>query len=47
MKNQIEIDFGIDTEMERIRILSNPEGYKGITAFHKYWGKKPVECLIS
>lgn len=45
MKNQIEIDFGIDTELERIRILSNPEGYRGITALHKYWGKKPVECL--
>ncbi len=22
-----------------------PEGYKGLAAFHKYWGKKPVECL--
>ena len=22
----------------------NPEGYKGLAAFHKYWGKKPTEC---
>jgi hypothetical protein len=22
-----------------------PDGYKGLAAFHKYWGKKPVECL--
>ncbi|MDD4310564.1 MAG: DNA methyltransferase, partial [Candidatus Cloacimonetes bacterium] len=45
MKQQIEIDFGFNTELENIRILSNPEGYKGITALHKYWGKKPTECL--
>ena len=45
MKNQIEIDFKIDPEVENVRMLSNPEGYKGIAAFHKYWGKKPIECL--
>ena len=22
-----------------------PTGYKGLSAFHKYWGKKPIECL--
>ena len=22
-----------------------PKGYKGLAAFHKYWGKKPIECL--
>ena len=22
-----------------------PKGYKGLYAFHKYWGKKPAECL--
>lgn len=22
-----------------------PQGYKGLAAFHKYWGKKPIECL--
>jgi 16S rRNA G966 N2-methylase RsmD len=25
--------------------LSTPQGYRGFAAFHKYWGKKPVECL--
>src|SRR5579862_948040 len=25
--------------------IESPEGYKGLAAFHKYWGKKPVECL--
>lgn len=23
----------------------NPKGYKGLSAFHKYWGKKPIEAL--
>lgn len=23
----------------------SPAGYKGLAAFHKYWGKKPLECL--
>ncbi len=22
-----------------------PKGYKGLYAFHKYWGKKPAECM--
>ncbi|MCR4315796.1 MAG: DNA methyltransferase [Planctomycetes bacterium] len=22
-----------------------PTGYKGLSSFHKYWGKKPIECL--
>ena len=22
-----------------------PTGYTGLSAFHKYWGKKPIECL--
>lgn len=25
--------------------LEFPKGYKGLAAFHKYWGKKPIECL--
>lgn len=28
-----------------IEDLATPKGYKGIAAFHKYWGKKPIECL--
>jgi hypothetical protein len=27
------------------REILSPDGYKGLAAFHKYWGKKPVECL--
>jgi len=23
----------------------SPTGYTGLSAFHKYWGKKPIECL--
>jgi hypothetical protein len=25
--------------------ITEPKGYAGLAAFHKYWGKKPVECL--
>jgi len=25
--------------------VTKPKGYAGLAAFHKYWGKKPVECL--
>jgi len=25
--------------------FASPNGYKGLWAFHKYWGKKPVECI--
>jgi len=25
--------------------LKSPQGYRGLAAFHKYWGKKPVECF--
>lgn len=28
------------------RYLLRPDGYKGLAGFHKYWGKKPLECLI-
>lgn len=45
MKNQLEIELGSITDSENITALSNPQGYKGLTALHKYWGKKPIECL--
>jgi len=25
--------------------IMSPTGYRGLSAFHKYWGKKPIECL--
>lgn len=28
-----------------IENLTAPKGYKGLAAFHKYWEKKPIECL--
>ena len=34
-----------DIETESIESLIKPETYKGIYAFHKYWGKKPSESL--
>ncbi len=34
-----------DVETKTIESISNPETYKGIYAFHKYWGKKPSESL--
>lgn len=35
-------DIGKQHTLESI---SSPKTYKGINAFHKYWGKKPVESL--
>lgn len=32
-------------ENHTVESISNPKTYKGIYAFHKYWGKKPVESL--
>ncbi|MDJ0581000.1 DNA methyltransferase [Crocosphaera sp.] len=28
------------------RVYTSPEGYKGLSGFHKYWGKKPIETWI-
>lgn len=28
-----------------IQKVLSPSGYKGLSAFHKYWGKKPLECF--
>ncbi|GAK54581.1 hypothetical protein U14_05868 [Candidatus Moduliflexus flocculans] len=33
-------DFNVN-----IQKVASPSGYKGLAAFHKYWGKKPLECL--
>ncbi|MBI2170461.1 MAG: site-specific DNA-methyltransferase, partial [Chloroflexi bacterium] len=29
-----------------IEELARPSGYVGLQAFHKYWGKKPLEPLL-
>ena len=37
---QCEINLGSDYSH---RINVTPKGYRGLSSFHKYWGKKPVE----
>ncbi|MCI0486283.1 MAG: type II modification methylase [Blastocatellia bacterium] len=37
--------FPLKHDAGSIEGFLNPSGYKGIYAFHKYWGKKPTECL--
>ncbi|EOQ96806.1 methyltransferase domain protein [Leptospira wolbachii serovar Codice str. CDC] len=34
-----------DLNEKTVDDISNPETYKGIFSFHKYWGKKPTESL--
>lgn len=40
---------GLLFEVEKPKVsqvdLTRPKGYAGLAAFHKYWGKKPVEYL--
>ena len=36
--------FNLD-EMQNQESISHPKTYRGIYAFHKYWGKKPIESL--
>lgn len=38
---QIHLDLGNTATTE---IHPYPEGYKGLSGFHKYWGKKPTEA---
>ncbi|TKJ40108.1 type II modification methylase [candidate division LCP-89 bacterium B3_LCP] len=42
---QISLFKDVDKDNYNKQILI-PEGYKGFSAFHKYWGKKPVEYLV-
>jgi len=37
--------FKVRKQPTRKERVSAPQGYRGLAAFHKYWGKKPVECL--
>jgi SAM-dependent methyltransferase len=34
-----------DLEQKTLEDVANPETYKGIYSFHKYWGKKPMESV--
>jgi len=35
--------FEVESRRTKGTDLSAPQGYRGLAAFHKYWGKKPVE----
>jgi hypothetical protein len=45
MQGQSCFDFIEQCKEVSPRVLSTPEGYKGLYGFHKYWGKKPHEPL--
>lgn len=34
-----------DMNTKTVEDISNPDTYKGIYSFHKYWGKKPTESI--
>lgn len=43
MLNNLQTTFDFDRN-GAVGIQSPPEGYKGLSSFHKYWGKKPTEA---
>ena len=34
-----------DMDTKNIADIINPNTYKGLYSFHKYWGKKPLESI--
>lgn len=42
---QEKLLFDVHAPKVRHANVNTPQGYRGLAAFHKYWGKKPVECL--
>jgi hypothetical protein len=40
-----QLTFGFAPTAITIDDVMAPTGYTGLSAFHKYWGKKPIECL--
>jgi SAM-dependent methyltransferase len=40
-----QLAFGFAPSPVSISEMTTPTGYTGLAAFHKYWGKKPTECL--
>lgn len=38
--------FDLEALPISVASATNPSGYKGLSAFHKYWGKKPIEPLL-
>jgi len=37
--------FQIEPNKVKISDITSPKSYTGLASFHKYWGKKPIECL--
>ena len=40
-----QLSFGFAPPDVMVNAVTSPAGYKGLAGFHKYWGKKPIECL--
>lgn len=40
-----QLIFGFAPSAVTVNEVMAPTGYTGLSAFHKYWGKKPIECL--
>lgn len=38
--------FDFEALPTTVASAASPAGYKGLSAFHKYWGKKPIEPLL-
>ena len=45
MSTQLTLELGQDDASITPELTSTPKGYKGLYAFHKYWGKKPHEPI--
>lgn len=43
MLNSLQTTFDFDRN-GAAALQSSPQGYKGLSSFHKYWGKKPTEA---
>jgi 16S rRNA G966 N2-methylase RsmD len=40
-----QLALGFAPTIVSINDVMAPTGYTGLSAFHKYWGKKPIECI--
>jgi hypothetical protein len=43
--DQLGLGFDFAPTAVTVDNVMAPTGYTGLSAFHKYWGKKPIECL--
>lgn len=40
-----QLSLELPPQRQSVNAMTSPKGYTGLSAFHKYWGKKPIECL--